>query len=95
MYNETKIAVRKALKVGKILFSLGGKRYAELLDATSKIRPPTHDELSLYIKDGLSLEDAIIKEMKKRYEEVAITVGFKAEHGIAMLEYAALLEEIK
>jgi len=95
MYNETKVAVRKAFEVGKLLFSIGGKKYMTLLNATSKIKPPIKEELEQYLKEGASLEDAIIKEMKKRYKDAALSAGFEAKHGVAMLEYAALLEEIR
>jgi len=95
MYEETKIAVKKAFEIGKIIFSLGGDKYSALLKAVSKIRPPSKDDLTSYIVDGFSLEDALIAEIKERYKRAAMEAGFTEKHGIAMLEYAALLEELK
>ena len=94
MFDETKIAVKKAFAIGKIIFSLNGKQYMKLLKAVSNIKPPTKDEISIYLLDGISLEDAIIREMRERYKTVAVSVGFKEKHGIAMLEYAAMLSEL-
>lgn len=95
MYDETKIAIKKAFSIGKIIFSLGGKKYSVLLEAVSNIKPPTKDDLSSYLLDGKSLEDALIMEIRDRYKRAAIAAGFSEKHGIAMLEYAALLEELK
>jgi hypothetical protein len=94
MYDETKFALRKALEIGKTLFSLGGERYSILIDAVEKIRPPTRDDLSIRLEGGASLEDAIIAEMRDRYAHAAVAAGFEERHGFAMLEYAALLEEL-
>ena len=95
MFDETKIVLEKAFKIGKILFSLGGERYSLLLKATSAIKPPTRDELTKYIINGISLEEAIAIEMKNRYKEAALSAGFDEKHGIAMLEYAVLLQEMR
>jgi hypothetical protein len=41
------------------------------------------------------LEDALILELKRRYKSAAISSGFTEKQGLAMLEYAAMLEELK
>ena len=95
MYDETKKAVAKAFKIGKIIFGLGSDKYNILLKATNAVRYPTKDELKSYFAEGLCLEDALIEELKSRYKRAAIRAGFNEEHGIAMLEYAAMLEDLK
>jgi len=95
MYSETKVAVKKAFEIGKIIFSLGGERYSELLKAVSSVHPPTREELSRYLIDGVPFEDALIIEIKKRYKRAAIKAGFTERQGVAMLEYAALLKELQ
>jgi hypothetical protein len=94
LYDETKKAVKKAFEIGRVLFSLGTEKYTILLKALSLIRPPIKSELDDYINDGMSLEEAIITEMKKRYKQAAVNSGFQERHGLAMLEYAALLDEM-
>lgn len=95
MYDETKKAVEKAFKIGKIIFSLGPDRYNQLLKVTQSIRFPTNKDLTPYLKDGFCLEDALITELKRRYMEIAERAGFTKKQGLAMLEYAAMLEELK
>jgi hypothetical protein len=95
MYHETKIAVRKALALGRMLFGLGQERYAILLAATSQIRPPTQDELQPYIERGYSVEDAMIAELQLRYISAAVSAGFPKDYGLAMLEYAAIEQDLR
>ena len=95
MYKETKTAVKKAFQLGKVIFSLETKRYNLLLNTIASVRYPTTKDLKTYISDGLSLEDAIIVELKNRYKSAALRAGFTEEQGLAMLEYAAMLEELK
>lgn len=95
MYEETKKAVAKAFQIGKIIFSLGAERYGRLLKAVSSVRHPTKKELKSYMDDGLCLEDAMIMELKHRYKSAALGAGFTERQGLAMLEYAAMLEELK
>jgi hypothetical protein len=95
MYEETKKAVKKAFQVGKIIFSLGPDRYSQLLKAVGSVRHPTHKDLKPHIDDGLCLEDALITELKYRYMMAASQAGFTKRQGLAMLEYAAMLEELK
>jgi len=95
MYDETKRAVKKAFQVGKIIFTLGEERYNQLLRAVSSVRHPTQKELKPYLDDGLCLEDALITELKRRYMAAATHSGFTKRQGLAVLEYAAMLEELK
>ena len=95
MFDETKTAVRKAFEIGKTLFTMGPKRYDELLKLTSRIRPPSIEEIELYVEGrGLTLEEAYITILKERYSATATQNGFTKQQGIAMLEYAALEAEL-
>lgn len=93
MYEETKRAVIKALKVGEILFSMKKEDFNRLISATSKIIPPSKTEIEEF--EGLSFEDAMVFLLKERYVSSAISNGFTEEQGLAMLEYACLLNEIE
>ncbi|MFA5048346.1 MAG: hypothetical protein WC516_04985 [Patescibacteria group bacterium] len=94
MYEETKSAIKKAFEIGRALFFMGPKRYSELLSATSKVKPPTIQELNTYVEDGWVMEDAVIEILRERYKQIAIESGFTEKQGLAMLEYAAMLEEL-
>ena len=94
MFEETKTAVLKAFEVGKVLFKMGAEKYNKLLEATIKIKPPTIEELEVYIEGGMVMEDAMIEVLKERYVEAALNAGFTKEQGLAMLSYAAMMEEI-
>jgi len=95
MNNETKVALKKAFKIAKIIFGLGDKQYSKLLQAVSKVNFPKDHELKAHIADGLCHEDAIGLELKFRYENAAVAAGFTKKQGFAMLQYASLLKEIK
>jgi hypothetical protein len=95
MYYETKIAVRKAFALGRMLFGLGSERYEKLFAVIATVRPPTQDELQPYIERGYSLEDAMIAELQDRYKRAAVLAGFAEKYGLAMLEYAAMEQELK
>jgi hypothetical protein len=95
MYDETKKAVEKAFQIGKVIFGLGKERYGQLLKAVSSVRHPSNKDLKPYLNDGLCLEDALIVELKRRYKSAALQAGFTERQGLAMLEYAAMLEELK
>lgn len=95
MYNETKIALRKAFEVSRTLFFMGPRKYSVLLNATSSIKPPSKKELEEYMCKGRSLEEAMEIVLKEKYRRASVSAGFTEEQGIAMLEYAAMLEEIK
>ena len=68
--------------------------YDKLRVAVSKINFPTSEELSEYMEEGLSIEDAILEEMKDRYSNAAKLAGFTRDQGLAMLQYAILLQEV-
>lgn len=94
MYEETKFAVRKAFEIGRILFSMGTDKYRELLNITLKIKPPTIKELEVYTEGGMTIEDATIEILRERYVSAALESGFTERQGLAMLEYAAMEEEM-
>ena len=94
MYNETKNALKKAFEISKKLFFIGPKKYSILLNATSSIRSPSKEELEEHTSKGKELEEAMEIVLKEKYGRAAIGAGFTRSQGIAMLEYAAMLEEI-
>jgi hypothetical protein len=93
MFYETKIAVKKAFTLSKMLFGLGQGKYEELLAIATAIKQPTLEELLPYVESGYSREDAIVIELQTRYKKAAILAGLPEEYGLAMLEYAALERE--
>lgn len=96
MYEETKIAVKKALEVGKILFSMGATKFEKLATITNNIVLPSREEIEQVAKTAsIPFEKAHILCIKKRYKQVAVSAGFTEEEGLAMLTYASLLEDIK
>jgi hypothetical protein len=95
MYNETKLAVKKAFDISKRLFFMGYENYLKLLETTSKVAMPTEKEVASYVEDGLPAEDAQIAALKEKYKQAAVEAGFTEDQGLAMLEYAAMLEEMK
>ena len=94
MTDETKAAVRKAFNVGRILFFMGSNKYNKLLKATSEVRL-SKTKVDSFIKEGRSTEEAMVYVLRDMYGEAAISAGFTRKQGIAMLEYAAMLEELK
>lgn len=95
MNRETKEAIKKAFAISKTIFGLGPEKYKQLYKATSSVKVPTERELKHYLDDGLCLEDAFIAELKLRYKSAAVHSGFTERQGLAMLEYAAMLEDLK
>ena len=93
MYEETKLAVRKAFEISKLLFSMGSK-YSKLVDATLNIKVPTEEEVKHLISDKITLDKAIIIELKNRYKIAAKAAGFDEKYGIALLEYISLHKEM-
>lgn len=81
--------------MGRMLFGLGQEKYNALLAATSKVKPPMQDELQPYVERGYSLEDATIAELQERYGNAAMAAGFSRGYGLAMLEYAAMEQELR
>jgi len=49
MYNETKLAVRKAISACRILFSMDKEDYSKLLKVSSEISIPTYEDLVIMI----------------------------------------------
>ena len=92
MYNETKLAVRKAISACRILFSMDKEDYSKLLKVSSEISIPTYEDLVNY---DLPQEEAFVRELEKRYRDAAVKAGFTERHGMAMLHYAALQKGLK
>lgn len=84
MYQESKDLVKKAFKIGKLLFTLEEKKYLDLYMAVQHILLP--DEID---------EFAAIEYIEKQYCSAAESVGLTKEHGLAMLEYGILLRELE
>lgn len=95
MTNEEKQVVSKTIQLAKLLFGNGPEEYKRLLDATKDIRFPENHEVSGLIENGYNLDEALIYELKERYKRRAAENGFTEKHGLAVLEYASLLEELK
>lgn len=106
MYPETKRAVRRVLNVCEILWSLPSDEYQCLLAATDAIELPDRSSIvkraETALGDGAdadevarTADDMLLKELKRRYASAAESAGFRREHGLAMLEYATILMDIK
>ncbi len=94
MYHETKMALKKAFEISRILFFMGEDNYRILLKAVSFIKPPSKKELDEVINKGKTLEEAMEIVLKEKYTSAATNAGFSKKHGLAVLKYAAILEEI-
>lgn len=94
MYEETKHAVRQAFRVGEVLFSMGQKNFNRLVLATKKITPPTKEQLAAVSKK-LPESEAIAEYFRREYAAAAVAAGFTEAQGLAMLTYAAMLQEIE
>ncbi len=105
MWPETKLAVRKAMWTSQVIFSLSDKEQELLIKATSEVKNPTNEELKKIVLNkfdpidentlNLFIEEQRFKELKKRYSKAALSVGLTIEHGIAVLEYVALLKDVE
>jgi hypothetical protein len=95
MFDETRRSIRRALDLGKILFSLGPERFERLVSATSKIKSPTKEDLDNLMKSGISLEEAVGTWFMEAYSNAAMADGFTKEQGKAMLSYAAMLKDLE
>lgn len=95
MYDETKTAIKRVFEICRTLFFMGEGKFNELFQITLRVKPPTKNELDEKIGDGMSLEDAMISILRDKYQSAALSAGFTAEQGLAMLEYAALTEEVE
>lgn len=94
MYKETKLAIEKTIRVGKVLFSLEPKEYDSLMKITNNVSPPSEEELEPYLLRGLKREDACFIELKRKYIEAAISLGLPGFCGTAALEYILLTKEL-
>lgn len=83
------------------------EEYDSLLEATNAVAFPDRCEISARLrerfKDEMLGEDELarlvdaelIEELRTRYSDAAVDAGFDAEHGLAMLEYAAILRDLE
>lgn len=94
MYDETRRGIRRALEIGKVLFSLGPERYEKLVEATSKISPPSKEDLS-QLTEQMDFNEAVATWFRQAYIKAATDAGFEEKHGIAVLSYAALLKDLE
>lgn len=106
MWPETKQAVRKAIWVCEVLFSLPPDDYGRLLEATGDVQIPPRSEVKEKVITSLGDEvvdektldlltnDAMLNEMRRLFEEAAVSVGLTSTHGKAVLEFTALLKDL-
>lgn len=87
MYDETKLAIKKAFEIGNLLFSLDIETYNSLLKNTNAIEFP-QDNPDSSIKE-------FIEKLKTQYIAAARKTGLPDKYGIAMMQYVALLEEME
>lgn len=107
MYPETKEAVRRAMRVCQILWSMDPEEYSRLLEATDAVEFPTRGGVAARLRERFRdevigddelarLTDAeLVEELRTRYSDAATAAGFDAEQGLAMLEYAAILRDLE
>lgn len=107
MYQETKEAVKRTLRICRILWGMDQDEYDSLLDATNAVVFPDRNEIAARLRERFKdemlgdeelarLVDAeLIEELRARYSDAAVDAGFDAEHGLAMLEYAAILRDLE
>ena len=94
MYNETKIAIKVAFKIGKILFSMSPSDYQKLLESTNNVIEPTPEDLEIHIKAGIKYGEAFRQELQNRYVKAANDSGLEDKYGIAIMKYVAMIREI-
>jgi len=109
MWPETKEAVRRAFWICEMLWGLPDDKYGRLLKETGAVKFPTKTEVRQAVIDDLAekslnleleevqvlIEDRIIAELKSSYAAAGESAGLTADHGLAMLEYVALLKELE
>ena len=87
MYEETKLAIKKAFEIGNLLFSLDIKTYNKLLAVVNDIEFPQEEP-------DVSAEE-FIEKLKFKYISAANKIGLPSKYGVAMMQYVAMLEEIE
>ena len=95
------------MRVCQALWSMDPEEYDRLLLATDAIVFPSRKEIALRLRERFKdevigdeefarLVDAeLIEDLRTRYSETAVAAGFSAEHGLAILEYAAILSDLE
>ena len=89
MYEETKVLVAQAFKIGKLLFALPAEKYNALYNAIKDMPAPKAEVL-----EGQTIEEAVAEYIQEYCAEAAISVGLDKQYGEAMLEYAILMKEV-
>ncbi len=95
MFDETRRVVRRAIDLGKVLFSLGPERFERLVVATRQVMLPHREEIDKLTQSGMSFEEAVAAWFMEAYSNAAVSAGFTKEQGRAMLAYAALLKDLE
>jgi hypothetical protein len=107
MYPETKEAVRRAMGVCRVLWSMDPEDYVRLLEATDAVDFPSRAAIEAGLRDKFRdevigdedfarlVDAAILEDLKTRYSDAATEAGFEAEQGLAMLEYAAIMRDLE
>jgi len=106
MWPETKRAVSRALWASQAIWSLPADKCVELLRSTASVRCPDRNELRKRVlaslgdemveKDELEsiVDECLVSDMRRLYAKAAVEAGFDERHGLAVLEYVALLKDI-
>jgi len=107
MYPETKEAVRRAMRVCRILWGMDPEEYDRLLKETDAIEFPSRSEITERLHDRFRdeviggeefanlVEAELVGELKTKYSKAASDAGLDPEQGLAMLEYAAILRDLE
>lgn len=107
MYPETKEAVRRTLRICRLLWGLDREDYDELMRATGDLRFPDRSQVAARLRERFKdevigdeefaqlVEAEILEELKTIYSDAALEIGLDAEHGLAMLEYAAIMRDLE
>jgi len=98
MRGDVRDALRRALWACTTLVSLPSEEQSRLLRATAAAEIPAAGEVKKRLRakgqDDKEWQDIFADEVRKAYVEAAVGAGFSEEHGLAVLEYSAILQEI-
>lgn len=98
MRGDVRDALRRALWACTTLVSLPYEEQSRLLRATAAAKIPAASEVRKRLRargqDEEGWQDAFADGVRKAYVEAAVAAGFSEEHGLAVLEYSAILQEI-
>jgi len=106
MYQETKDAVRRTLRVCRLLWSLDQDDYDGLMRDTCELTLPDRNQVAVRLRERLKdemiseeefaqlVEGEILEEIKTMYSNAALERGLHADYGLAVLEYAAIMKDL-